>query len=137
MFSQVHRDNNSGNVYAHLRQPPVYRVVVVQLLVTLGVSLLLLPFGENEALSALLGGLACSIPNAFFVWKSFQHWGARAALKIARSFYYGEAGKFALTILAFVMIFRLIPSVKPLPLFGAFALIQVVNWFTPLIIKQR
>ena len=123
--------------YSHLQQPKMHRVVVAQLLATFCLTLLILPFGTAEAISALAGGLACSIPNAFLVWRAFRYRGASAAKKIARSFYQGEAGKFALTALGFVLIFTLIPSVKPLPLFGAFALIQAVNWFTPLIIRRR
>ncbi|WP_434063448.1 ATP synthase subunit I [Pseudoalteromonas aurantia] len=55
---------------------------------------------------------------------------------MARSFYQGEAGKFALTVLAFILIFTLLPSIEPLALFGAFTLIQAVNWLTPLLIKS-
>lgn len=123
--------------YSHLQQPKVYRVVVAQLLATFCLALIALPFGTSEATSALMGGLACSIPNAFFVWRAFRYRGASAAKDIARSFYQGEAGKFVLTALAFTLIFTLIPTVKPLPLFSVFALIQAVNWLTPLIIRQR
>lgn len=119
----------------HLRQPQMYRVVVAQLLATVCLTLLLLPMGKAVAVSALSGGLACSIPNAFMIWRAFRYRGANAAQKIARSFYQGEAGKFVLTFLAFCLIFMLIPSIQPLALFGSFALIQAVNWLTPFLIK--
>ena len=77
---------------------------------TLCLSLLLLPMGIVHATSAFLGGLACAIPNAYLVWKAFRYRGASAAQKIARSFYQGEAGKFALTVLAFVLIFTLVKT---------------------------
>ncbi|MET4692249.1 F0F1 ATP synthase subunit I [Endozoicomonas lisbonensis] len=123
--------------YPHLRRPAVHRVVLAQLLTTLCLSLFLLPMGIIHATSAFLGGLACSIPNAYLVWKAFRYRGANAAQKIARSFYQGEAGKFALTMLAFVLIFTLVKPVEPLSLFGAFVLVQAVNWFTPLLVGRR
>ncbi|WP_062260746.1 ATP synthase subunit I [Endozoicomonas arenosclerae] len=134
--SEVMFKTGVGEKYPHLQQPRMHRVVVAQLLATVCLSLLLLPLGKFYAISALSGGLACSIPNAFLVWRAFRYRGASAAQKIARSFYQGEAGKFVLTVLAFILIFTLVPSIEPLALFGAFALIQAVNWLTPLLIKS-
>ena len=130
-------DNTAASVkpYTHLRQPAVHRVVLAQLLTTFCLSLFLFPMGTVYAISAAVGGLACAIPNAYLLWKLFRYRGARAAQKIARSFYQGEAGKFALTLLAFTMIFTLIEAVEPVALFGAFIVVQLVNWFTPLLIK--
>ena len=128
---------NNLSRYPHLRRPAVHRVVLAQLLTTLCLSLLLLPMGIVHATSAFLGGLACAIPNAYMVWKAFRYRGASAAHKIARSFYQGEAGKFALTVLAFVLIFTLVKPIESLSLFGAFVLVQAVNWFTPLLIGFR
>ncbi|MRI33411.1 F0F1 ATP synthase assembly protein I [Endozoicomonas sp. OPT23] len=130
-------NSSSQAQYAHLQQPKMHRVVVAQLLATFCLALLVLPFGNIEAVSALAGGLACSIPNAYLVWQAFRYRGAGSAKKIVRSFYQGEAGKFMLTAAAFTLIFVLFPSVKPLPLFSAFVLIQAVSWFTPFIIRNR
>lgn len=123
--------------YAHLRRPAMYRVVLAQLLTTFCLSLLLLPLGMVHVISAAVGGLACAIPNAFLLWKLFKYRGASAAQKITKSFYQGEAGKFALTMLAFVLIFTLIDPVEPLALFGVFIAVQLVNWFTPLLIRHQ
>ncbi|AMO58822.1 F0F1 ATP synthase subunit I [Endozoicomonas montiporae CL-33] len=123
--------------YPHLHRPAVYRVVLAQLLTTLCLSLFLLPLGTIHVISAFMGGLACTVPNAYLVWKAFRYRGASAAQKIARSFYQGEAGKFALTMLAFVLIFTLVKPVEPLSLFGAFVLVQSINWFTPLLVGRR
>ena len=128
--------DNSRAKYPHLRRPPMHRVIVAQFLVTMCLTLLMLLVGKSEAISVLSGGLASGIPNAFLVWRAFRYRGASAAQDIAKSFYQGEAGKFVLTILAFILIFTLIPSINPLALFGAFTLIQAVNWLTPLLIKS-
>ena len=128
---------NNLSRYPHLRRPAVHRVVLAQLLTTLCLSLLLLMLGTVHAASAFIGGLACAIPNSYLTWKAFRYRGASAAQNIARSFYQGEAGKFALTVLAFVLIFTLVKPIEPLSLFGAFVLVQAVNWFTPLLIGFR
>ena len=132
--SDMFSDNRRAR-YPHLRRPQMHRVIVAQFLVTVCLTLLMIPVGKSETISVLSGGLACSIPNAFLVWRAFRYRGASAAQEIARSFYQGEAGKFVLTILAFILIFTLIPSINPLALFGAFVLIQAVNWLTPFLIK--
>ncbi|MGI9277083.1 MAG: F0F1 ATP synthase subunit I [Endozoicomonas sp.] len=130
------RHTTHTHSHAHLQRPPVHRVVVAQLLTTLILSFVLLPLGKDVALSALLGGLACSVPNAYLLWKAFHYSGARAARQIAKSFYQGEAGKFVLTATAFVLIFTLVKPIEPLALFGAFVLVQVVHWFTPMLIGR-
>ena len=118
-------------------KPAVHRVIVAQLCVTLFLSLILIPFSVNAAASALAGGLCCSIPNAYLVWRAFRYRGASAAKQIVSSFYQGEAGKFLLTAFAFVLAFTLIKPVVPAALFGAFFMVQSIHWLTPLLIQQR
>ena len=123
--------------YLYLRKPAVHRVIIAQLSVTILVSLITIPFGFSTAISALAGGLCCSVPNAYFIWKAFSYRGAKAAKQVLLSFYQGEVAKFVLTALAFVLVFTLMSSVEPLALFGAFVIVQSVHWITPLLIRQR
>ena len=76
--------------HAHLAQPRIYRVIVVQLLLSFLFFVLLQPLGITAALSALLGGLCYTIPNAYFVRQAFRYRGARSAKLIASSFYRGK-----------------------------------------------
>lgn len=125
---------------AHLQGPPIFRVVIVQLLVSLGLFPVLQFVGMTVAKSALLGGLCCAIPNAYFVRQAFRYRGARAAKQIAQSFYKGEAGKLLLTLIAFTLAFTLadpLDPLDPLALFGGYILVQAVNWFTPLLIRRK
>ena len=122
--------------YAHLAQPRIYRVIVVQLLFSFLFFVLLQPLGMTAALSALLGGLCYTIPNAYFVRQAFRYRGARSAKLIANSFYRGEAGKLILTAVAFTLVFTQVKPLDPIALFGAFILVQAVNWFTPLLVRQ-
>lgn len=82
--------------------------------------------------SALIGGLICWLPNCWFAYRAFRYRGARAARRIVRSFYAGEAGKMALTVLLFAVVFINVKSVNALALFAGFAGVQLVNWIVPL-----
>lgn len=120
-----------------LQRPPVHRVVVAQFIVNAVLSAALFPLGFTVALSAWLGGLCCLVPNAYFIWRAFRFSGAGVAKLITRSFYQGEAGKLALTAVMFMLTFTLVKPVEPVALFGAFILVQMVNWFTPLLVVRR
>ena len=132
--SQPHR--KSEHEFAHLKQPPVYRPVMVQFAVSAILLLALLPVGITAAVSAFLGGLCGAIPHVYFVRQAFRYQGARSAKLIANSFYKGEAGKLVLTFTAFTLVFVLVSPLDPLALFSGYVLVLLVNWFTPLLIKK-
>ncbi|MCX4026789.1 F0F1 ATP synthase subunit I [Spartinivicinus marinus] len=119
----------------HLHKPPIYRVIIAQLIVTVCVACVLLLHSVVTAYSAFLGGLICLIPNAYLAKKAFQHSGARAAKQIAHSFYKGEAVKLGLTALLFALVFGFVEPLNVFALFGTFILVQTVNWFTALLLK--
>ena len=122
--------------YHWLQRPPVYRVVVAQLLVCALLSLALFPFGFKVVLSSISGGLCCALPNAYFVWRAFRFRGARQARQIVSSFYHGAAGKLLLTVAGFVVVFTVVKPAAPLALFGSFIAVQAVSWFTPWLVAQ-
>lgn len=119
--------------YLWHQQPPVHRVIVAQLVISVVLALALFPMGATFSLSSLLGGLCCSLPNGYFVWRAFRYRGARSAKLIVSSFYRGEAGKLVLTIVGFALVFILVEPLEPLPLFGAFIAAQAVSWFAPVL----
>lgn len=128
--------DSSGPRYTHLNRPQIFRVIVVQLIVSALLFVVLQPLGITVALSALLGGLCYAVPNAYFAKQAFRYRGARSAKMITNSFYRGEAGKLLLTVIAFTLVFTLVKPLNPVALFGAFMLVQTVNWFTPLLVRQ-
>ena len=137
-FVKNKTDRADRRQYTWLQSPPVYRVVVTQLAVCTVLTLALLPLGTHFALSSLLGGLCCALPNAYFVVKAFRYRGARSAKQIVSSFYRGEAGKLVLTTVGFILIFTQVETIEPLALFGAFVAVQAVSWFAPLlVVRQR
>lgn len=80
---------------------------------------------DVAAKSALLGGLTCALPNAYFIWRAFRYTGARAATQVVQSFYQGEAWKFVLTALCFGVIFQLVEPLNVLALFVSFMTVQL------------
>jgi len=82
--------------------------------------------------SALIGGMICIIPNVVFVIYAYRFGGARAAKKIASSFYRGEALKVMITALMFAVTFIFIP-IQIGPLMTTYVLCLMVFWVAPLL----
>ena len=117
---------------------PVFPVLVVQLLVLLLLALVLWQWqGAVAGYSGLCGGLIALLPNMYFAHKAFRFTGARAAQAIVRSFYAGEAGKLILTAVLFALTFAGVKPLNALAVFGVFFVTQLVNWFSPLLMKIR
>ncbi len=106
-------------------RPPVYRIVIFQLLLTMLAALIALLHSPLAAKSALLGGLTCAVPNAYFIWRAFRYRGARSAAQIVQSFYQGESWKFVLTALCFGVIFQRVEPLNVLALFAGFITVQL------------
>ena len=105
----------------NLRPPPVYKVIVAQLIATAFITAISLLFsGSVTAYSALLGGLISALPNSYFVLQAFKYQGARNADKVVKSFIKGELGKIAITIVLFALSFTLITKLSELALILGF-----------------
>ena len=81
----------------------------------------------NSGLFSFLGGLIAFLPNFYFGWRLKKI----TQLKIKQfvnSFYRNEITKLFLTMLFFVLVFR-IPEVKLLPLFTCYISVLTVFWF--------
>ncbi|MHA6491809.1 F0F1 ATP synthase subunit I [Pseudomonas borbori] len=117
---------------------PVFPVLAVQLVVVLLLAGVLWQWrGDVAGYSGLCGGLIAWLPNVYFAHKAFRFSGARAAQAIVRSFYAGEAGKLILTAVLFALTFAGVKPLDALAVFGVFFLTQLVNWFSPLLMKIR
>ncbi len=106
-------------------RPPAYRIVILQLILTVLAVLVAWLHSDVAAKSALLGGLTCALPNAYFVWRAFRYRGARSSVQIVQSFYQGESWKFVLTALSFAVIFQRVEPLNVLALFTAFITVQL------------
>ncbi|WP_298624170.1 F0F1 ATP synthase subunit I [uncultured Legionella sp.] len=120
-----------------LNKRGIIRLWLVQLSITIVLAALCaIVFNINAASSALLGGLVCIIPNAYFASKLFKHQGARAAKQIVSSFYKGEAAKIILSICLFTAVFILF-KITPLAFFTSYILVLMTHWFAPWIIVNK
>jgi ATP synthase protein I len=106
-------------------RPPVYRIVLLQLILTVLSASLAWLYSDVAAYSALLGGLTCALPNAYFVWRAFRYSGARSTVQVVQSFYQGESWKFVLTALSFAVIFQRVEPLNVLALFAGFITVQL------------
>jgi len=114
-----------------IKAPPIYKIIASQfiavgVIATVGYATL----GWTSAYSLLLGGLICAVPNAYFTSKAFQYRGARAAQKIVRAFYTGEAIKLLLMCAGFALTFKYVRPLNPAELFTGF----VVTYFAGLLV---
>ncbi len=111
-----------------IKAPPVQKLVAAQLLVVFGLSLMALVLLDRvSAGSVLIGGLINAIPNAYFAHKAFRYRGARAAQKIVRELYTGEAIKLLLMGAGFALSFLYIKPLNIAALFSGFVLVHITG----------
>lgn len=122
---------------AQLKRPRFSRLLLAQAGIVLVAVVLASVFGGRDAaLSALLGGLVCWLPNAYFVWRAFRYQGARLAGDIVKSFYRAEAGKFGLTAALFTLVFVTVPPSNPAFFFGAYVATLFTQWLGPWLLRE-
>lgn len=108
---------------SNLKTPPVYRVIVAQLAMTIFIAVVsLLISGTVLAYSALLGGLISTLPNSYFALHAFRYQGARNAQNVVKGFIRGELGKIIITVMLFALSFTLITSLNEIALIIGFTL---------------
>lgn len=107
----------------------VVKVLTGQLVVGAALAAVLWGWvGPVPGYSALLGGLACVVPNAFLAARLALPRREDGARALVRAAYIGELGKLALTVLMFSIVFV---SVRPLAagaLFAGFIAAQLVTF---------
>ena len=111
---------------------PVTNIAARVLLAQLGLSVVLAALfwgfeGRVAGYSAMLGGLACVIPNAFLALRLVVPRRDPGAGALVRAAYIGEIGKVALTILIFSMVFVLVRPLAAGPLFVVFIGVQLMT----------
>jgi len=124
-------------VNKQLSKRGIVRLWMVQLGVTTVFAVICaIAFGANAASSALLGGIVCVVPNAYFASKLFKYQGARSAKKIVNGFYKGEAIKIVLSVLLFTAVFVWV-KITPFAFFASYIMVLMTHWFSPLIIVNK
>ena len=91
--------------------------------------------GKLAVYSAGLAGLCCILSTAVFALIVFKKRGARAAAKIARSFYRAEAVKWFVTMSLLIGIFTVFPLMPGGAFFVTFCIVQMAYWTAPRLFK--
>ena len=100
-----------------------------QMVVGLGLAAVLWGvFGVVAGYSALLGSLACVIPNAFLGLRLMVTQREQGAKALLRAAWIGEIGKLALTVLLFSLVFVLVRPLSAAALFAGFIASQLVTF---------
>jgi len=122
-----------------LQKSPVYRMITLQLTVLLPICLILIAIDSTLAYSAFLGGAVGLVSQGYFAIYAFRYKGARAAYPIARAFYWGETGKFLLTVVGFGTIFLWVKPIHFSALFATYCLMILIQLLaaTRIIKSQR
>ena len=90
--------DNTNNKFA------AYKVLSVIALVIAVIALILfVGIGRIAAYSAILGGIACLLPNLLFARFAFRYSAAESVDLAVRWFYVGEAIKIIVTVLIFAL----------------------------------
>jgi len=106
----------------------VVKILSYQVLIILIITVGFVVIGDKQqALFAMLGGLAAFVPNLYFALRIHRSAGQEAR-KIVNSFYAGESGKLLLTAALFIMIFQ-ISNIQILPLLIGYIAALSVFWF--------
>ncbi len=126
-----------AGLFPPMRNPPVVKISLIQLaVVVLAVLALEFTLGRVIALSALLGGALCVLPNLYFGLRAFELLGpnrgkvrgARASQRAVGSFYRAETGKFVMTLVGFAAVFASVKTLNPAVLFISYGLCVILQW---------
>lgn len=107
----------------------VAKVLIMQLLLSLLCALVAwILFGTVAGYSAVLGGLVCVIPNMFLGLRMMAVREASDPRQLLNAAYIGEAGKFVLSVVLFVLAYKFVPALNPAALLSGFIVAQGGVW---------
>lgn len=110
------------------------KVFATQALLSSLIPLLtLLAANKMVALAALCGGWIATISNGYFIIQAFRYSGARASSQMIRAIYRGEAGKFVIAAVLFIVAFKNLESAREhaLTLILTYTAVHCSTWFVP------
>jgi ATP synthase protein I len=113
----------AANWLGNLTKSSIFRIVAAQFIATILASALCLVFDRVAAISALMAGITCIVPACYTLVVSLRPVtkgdpGLTQALR-------GEAGKFALTVALFALVFVFVKPLNVLVFFSTFVGLQL------------
>lgn len=120
-----------------INRPPIYKIFMVQMLLTLSIAcVLLLISGYVAAYSSLIGGIIFALPQLYFGFKAFLYAGAHAIQNVVINFYKGESTKILIIAFSFALVFKFVKPVDYFALYSTFISVLILNCFSPYIFKD-
>ena len=109
-----------------------FRAVIIQLLLTLLMSALSVALNHQIAISFLLGGMIGVSANAWLALVSFRPALGQPGQKMLMAFYLGEFGKWLISILLFLLVYKNIAFIKEMfytaMMLLAYVITQIAAW---------
>ena len=109
-------------------------ILIAQVLVSCTLAVGLVFMGKQVALSALLGGFICVIPNMYLARKLTARRSADANV-LKNDLYAAEFGKIIITVALFAGVFATQEWIHPVALLAGFGLAQLAHWLTPIVMS--
>lgn len=113
-----------------------YRLVGLQVMMVVFITLGWWMKGAIDALSVLLGGMASLLPSLFFAHRLFSTTSPRAVKQIMVNFYLGEVVKWGLTAVLVIVTIVYIP-IFIIPFIMGFVGAQFGFWLAPFVKLDR
>ncbi len=111
-----------------IKAPPIHKIAAYQLILIVATSsALLILSGWVSAYSLLIGGLLSALPGSLFASRAFKYRGARAAHKIVKELYTGQALKMVLMSAGFALSFYYVKPLNVVALFSGFILVHITG----------
>ncbi len=116
------------------KQSLVKTILIAQVIMSCLIAVCLLYQGKLVALSALLGGFICVIPNFYLARKLT---GKRTAdvNQLKNNIYTAEIGKIMITFALFAGVFATQEWIHPVALLAGFVIAQLTHWLTPVVMS--
>ena len=105
-----------------------HRILVVQLVATVALSVALLVLDPIYGWSGLAGGLIATLANAYFAWKGFAKQQESEPEQILATYYSAEVSKIILTVMLFMGAIVMIKPLSMIPLIGVYLFNTIIPW---------
>lgn len=110
-----------------IAKPPLKKIILIQLLLSLAASGLMFPAGIVHSYSLLIGCLIQIAGSAYFARLAYRHQGASKIRAVVQAMYRGETGKILLSIAMFACAFIAVKPLNAGSVFGGYILMLVVH----------
>lgn len=108
-------------------------ILLLQLVVTLGMSAVALAFGDVYGKSALAGGIIATLANAWFAKKAFRNPTEQDPKQVLSIVYSAEISKVILTLLLFVAAIRFMRQLHIITLVSTYFICTLIPWLSVLV----